>query len=144
MASGSQDPRPIEAPLAYRVTAGADAAQIAVAMGTLWQEIETALAPILGQQGVAALFGRSLHLTAKGHPWLAARHEAASSTMDLTALKAALSQQDSAEAASGGSALLRTFHELLSSLVGPSLTERLLRPVWAQPTSGSPAQDTSP
>ena len=44
----------------------------------------------------------------------------------------------------GGGALLQTFYELLASLVGPSLTERLLRSVWAHSSSGPPAQDTSP
>ena len=39
---------------------------------------------------------------------------------------------------------LQTFHELLATLVGPSLTERLLRSVWADSSSGPPAQDTSP
>jgi hypothetical protein len=144
MASGSQESRAIEAPLGNRVSAGADAAQIAAAVGVLWQEIETALAPILGQQGVAALFGRSLHLTGLRYTWMVSRREGVPSVMDLTTLKAAFSRQSSAEAAAAGSALLQAFYELLSSLVGPSLTERLLRSIWEQPISGSPAQDTSP
>jgi DNA-binding GntR family transcriptional regulator len=49
---------------------------------------------------------------------------------DLAALKALLSRQTSADAASGGAAFLHAFHDLLSSLVGHSLTERLLRSVW--------------
>lgn len=112
-------------------------------MGTLWLEIETALAPILGQQGVAALFKRSLYLTGAAHPWLTGRHEGAQPAVDLLTFKALLAQQTSAEAAAGASALLQQFHDLLSSLVGPSLTERLLRSVWAKPLSGSHAQDTS-
>lgn len=70
-------------------------------------------------------------------------HQGVQTTVDLAALKAILAQQDS-ETATAGGALLQTFYELLASLVGPSLTERLLRSVWENPLSGPPAQDTSP
>ena len=52
-------------------------------------------------------------------------------------------QQAAAEAAAGGTALFQSFHELLASLVGASLTDRLLRSVWAHSSGASPAQDTS-
>jgi hypothetical protein len=51
-------------------------------------------------------------------------------------------QQAAAEAAAGGNALFLTFHELLSSLVGASLTDRLLRSVWTHSSPDSPVQDT--
>ena len=120
----------------------ANAAQIADAMVATWHEIDAALTPIIGSKAVVALYKRSLHLTAKTHPWLAGTHEGVQATLDLAALKATLAQRSSADAALGGNALLQTFHQLLCSLVGPSLTERLLRPVWADPSSGPPAQDT--
>lgn len=37
--------------------------------------------------------------------------------------------------------LFDTFHDLLASMVGPSLTERLLRFVWADGSGGSAAKD---
>ena len=52
-------------------------------------------------------------------------------------------QQDAQTIAGGGGLLLQTFYELLASLVGPSLTGRLLDAVWTPPSS-APAQDTSP
>jgi hypothetical protein len=139
----SQESRRIAAPLAHRVAQDADAAQIAEAAVSIWQEIDAALTPIIGQRGVAALYRRSLYITGATHPWLAGTHEGVPTAMDLAALKSALAQQNSA-AAVGGGALLQTFHELLASLVGPSLTERLLRSVWANSSSGPPAQDTLP
>jgi hypothetical protein len=139
----SQESRRIAAPLAHRVAKDADAAQIAEAVVSTWQEIDAALTPIIGQRGVAALHKRSLYLTGAAHPWLAGMHEGVQSTMDLATLKSVLAQQSSADAEAGGGALLQTFHELLASLVGPSLTERLLRSVWANSLSGPPAQDTS-
>lgn len=89
------------------------------------------------------LYRRSLYLTSAAHPWLTGTPEEGPVTIDLEALKSVFTQQSSTHAIAAGGALLQTFHELLSSLIGLSLTERLLRPVWAPFSSGPPAQDTS-
>lgn len=119
----------------------ASAAQIADAMVATWYEVDAALTPIIGSKAVVALFKRSLHLTGRTHPWLAGTHEGAQA-LDLAALKPVVAQQSSAEAALGSRALLQTFHQLLGALIGPSLTERLLRSAWADASSGPPVQDT--
>ena len=129
---------------ARRVGADASAAQVAAAAVATWQEIDAALAPIVGPRGVAALYRRSLHLTSAAHPWLAGASAGLHDAIDLAALDVVLARQDSASAAAGGDALLQTFHDLLATLVGASLTERLLRSVWANTSSGSPAQDATP
>jgi len=134
----------LPAPLAHRVARDANAKQIADAVGATWQEIDTALTPIVGPRGVAALYKRSLYLCGATHPWLAGLHEDVQTSVDLAPLKSLLAQQGSADAASGGNALLQTFYQLLGSLVGPSLTERLLRSVWADSSSGLPTKDTPP
>ena len=136
--------RQIATSLAHRVGDDATAAQVAAAVVVIWHEIDAALTPVVGKGGVAALYKRTLYLTGAAHPWLALRREDLSTGVDLVALKAALSQQSSAAAVAGGNDFLQTFHTLLASLVGASLTERLLRSVWAKPSSGPPAQDTSP
>ena len=123
---------------------GETAGQVADAMVSTWQAIDSALSPIVGQRGVAMLYKRSLHLASAAHPWLAGADEASPATMDLEALQSVFAQQGALPAAAAGGTLLQTFHELLSSLIGPSLTERLLRPVWAPFSSGPPAQDTPP
>lgn len=123
---------------------GADSAQIAEAMASTWLSIEATLAPIIGHRGVEALFDRSLHLTARSHPWLSVLHRDGVTGMDVAALKPLFAGQARAVAAAGASLLLRTFHELLSTLIGLSLTERLLRPVLATILSDSTAQDISP
>lgn len=140
----SQESGRISATLAQQASEGADAAQIADLVASVWQQIEGALTPIIGQRGIAALYRRSLHLIATAHPWLGRLQEGDPPTVDITALKSAIAQQGGADAAAGGGALLQTFHELLASLVGPSLTGRLLAAAWAFPSSGSPAQDTTP
>ena len=113
-------------------------------MFAIWEQIDDALTPILGQRGVAALYARSLHLTATSYPWLAAPDESDPPAVGPVALKSALARRSSAVAVAGASAFLQTFHELLASLVGASLTERLLRPVWPITSSGPSAQDTTP
>lgn len=134
----------IAAPLAHRIQHGADAAHIADAIVAIWQEIDLVLRPVLGQRGVAMLYKRSLHLATPAHPWLAGLQQGAPTQIDLAPLKAAIAQQDSANAAAAGNELLHTFHELLAGLIGPSLTERLLRSVWANSPGGAHAQDTTP
>jgi hypothetical protein len=130
-------------PLADRVSDGADAEQVADAIVAIWLEIDQALHPIIGHRGVAALYNRSLHLTAVAYPWLAIDQPAVPATVDPAGLRSTLVQRAAAEAAAGGSALFLTFHELLASLVGASLTDRLLRSVWTHSSAVLPVQDTS-
>ncbi|MGL6109776.1 MAG: hypothetical protein ACRC2B_06695 [Rubrivivax sp.] len=134
----------MQQPLANRVDKDADPTRIAAAVLSIWEEIDDALTPIVGSQGVVALYRRSLHLAVAQHPWLAGRDEGVLTDTDPAVLKSVLAQRSSAEAAAGGSAFLNTFHELLASLIGPSLTARLLRSVWEPPSSGAAAQDTTP
>ena len=139
----SQEGRRWPAPLADRVIDDADAEQVADTIVAIWLEIDQALHPIIGHRGMAALYNRSLHLTAVGYPWLAIDQPGFPAAVDPSALRSALVQQTAAQVAVGSSALFHAFHELLASLVGTSLTDRLLRSVWTHSSPGSPAQDTS-
>lgn len=120
---------------------GADARAVAEAAAATWREIEAALSPIIGGAGVAALFRRSVQLTMARHAWLA--QESAESE-GFVALQAALAQQGAAEARAAHEALLQNFRNVLSRLIGASLTDRLLQPVLSSSSSGNAAQDTSP
>lgn len=144
MFTRSQEDGQIAAPLAHRVGQAADAAQIAAAVFAIWEEIDDALTPILGPRGVAALYQRSLHLAAVAYPGLAARDESDPPAVGPAALKAALARRGSTAAAIAGNAFLQTFHDLLASLIGPSLSGRLLRAAWENSSGTPPAQDTSP
>jgi hypothetical protein len=134
----------LAASLASRVKTDADSAQIADAVVSTWRRIDAALGPIIGRGGVAALYARGFQLTRSVHPWLAGPGDPVQAPVDLAALRLVLSQQSSANAAAGGVALLQTFHELLTNLVGAALTDQLLRSVWANPVGGPGGQDTSP
>jgi hypothetical protein len=141
MPQDSKAGRQIAASLAYRAGVASTAPQIADATLEAWQAIESALAPIIGQRGVAALYKRSVHLNRRTRPCLDAALETTEPLLGLVSLRAAMAQQSADDAAAIGGELLQTFHELLTTLVGPSLTERLLRSVWTDFLSGPPAQD---
>lgn len=120
-----------------------DVGRIAQAAASTWRDIDAALSPIISQRGVAALFKRSLHLTRARHPALAAVNEDEIVAGSYGALLPALSQQTSESAAAANDALLQTFCDLLSNLIGTSLSEQLLRSVRQTTSSGDAAQDTT-
>ena len=122
----------------------ADAKRIAEAAVAEWRSIDAALSPIIGQRAVAALYNRSLSLLRADYPWLAAGHEDTLQPAEFSGLQTVLSQQASANAAAAHGALLQTFRDLLISLIGSSLTERLLRSVLDNTSSGHAAQDSTP
>ena len=140
----NQESDGIAAFLTRSVRGGADSGQIAESVAATCRAFDNALTPIIGQRGVAALYKRSLHVTGLTHAWLAGAQEGAPHSMDVATLTSRLAQQTSADAAAGGALLLQTFYDLLTTLVGPSLTEQLLRSVWATFLSGPSAQDTTP
>ena len=140
----SQESPSFAASLTLLVDRGADATQVAAAVVGTFGEIDAALAPIVGPRGVAALYMRSLFLATTDHPWLAGAQGGNPTELDVTPLQSVLARQGSAEAATGGGAVLQTFHDLLASLVGSSLTERLLRSVWTHLSSDPSVQDPSP
>ena len=80
------------APLAGRLTSDEAAPEVADTVVAIWLEIDQALHPIIGHRGVAALYDRSLNLTAGRLP-LAGRATRRAGRRRPTALKAALAQQ---------------------------------------------------
>lgn len=144
MSTQRQEAHHWPAPLADRLPGDASAEQVAALIADIWLEIDAALHPIMGQRAVAALFDRSLKLTAASHPWLLLGHQTARAVVDPTELRARLGQQDATQAAAGGSAHFSAFHGLLTSLVGLSLTDRLLLAVWARSAAASTAQHPTP
>lgn len=144
MSTLSEESRQIVASLTHRVGPNADIATVAEAIASILQAMDAALSPIIGQQGVAALYRRSLHLCVSKHSRLAGTYDSVQAFPDLTALKSVLVEQSEADALFFGEVLLTTFYELLTTLIGPSLTARLLRDVWEPTSSDTPSQENSP
>jgi hypothetical protein len=122
---------------------GADALGIADCAVAVWRDLDAALSPIIGRRGVAALFKRSLLLTAPEHTSLVAAHWEVQAEGDFEALRVSLKQQSVADAIATNGALLQQFIDLLTTLIGKSLTERLLQSVLDNPPRHGAAQEPS-
>ncbi len=131
----------MDAALASRVTKDAGGPEIADALVALWRDIEGVLQPIIGSQGVVALYRRSLHLAQVSCPALVGLSNGTARTLELDVLRAVIAVQPPEYAAEVAGVLLQTFRDLLENLVGPSLTMRLLSSVGAHVASGASAQD---
>jgi hypothetical protein len=135
---------PLAMALAARLSGPADPDGVARVAARMWVDIGAALQPVIGTGGVDALWGRSLYLTARqGHSWLGATRIDAAGAVDESDLQARIAQQPVSAALAGVQALLQAFHGLLDSLIGTSLTERLLHPVWHSSAGEPSAQEDS-
>jgi hypothetical protein len=123
---------------------GDSASRVAEAVGVTLADIERALTPIVGVRGVAALYKRALHLSTGTFAWMPAAPAGVPAAMDTGPLCTALAQRSAADAAAAGARLIREFRDLLSALIGPQLTERLLRSAWIHFLSGPTARDKTP
>jgi len=134
--------RRAEAAAARLASGGADGLRVADAASATWHQVHAALSPIVGTRGVEALFKRSLSLAREAQACLADVGDPSPAHDHVSSLHAVLARQTGADAAAAHAALLQTFVDLLSRLIGESLTARLLHPVLDQPSSGDAAQDT--
>ncbi len=102
------------------------------------------MTPTLGAHSVLLLIRRGFYLTPALRPLLSST--LAGPKMDATAhfdaLREMLLKETCADALTIGTVLLQTFYDLIVTLVGLSLTERLLRSVWAHYSSGTPATES--
>ena len=127
--------------LTQLLDAGADATSIAAMAVSIWTDVERALSPVIGRRAVAAIYGRSLSLTSVACTCLSHVRENDGEN-DFTSLQYALAQQTSADAVAAQDALFRTFLQLLSRLIGKSLTGRLLESVLPSSSSDDATQET--
>ncbi|TBR11304.1 MAG: hypothetical protein EPO46_06735 [Lysobacter sp.] len=123
-----------------RLRGGADSRALGRATASAWSGIVENLQPVIGVRGVESLARRCMFLAASQHPWLGEVRGPEGSTILAGPLAAAFEQQTPQEAAAGGAFLLNTLNELLASLVGASLTARLLQPVWNDFLCGTETQ----
>ena len=114
----------------------------AIAEATLstWHQVAVRLVPVIGARGVGALFNRSLHITSKTYPWLAIDGHDENVAILLSGLRARIATHELSDAVEACHALLVTFTELLASMIGDSLTRRLLITVWV-PASAESEQE---
>lgn len=137
----TEEPGRLRAVFARLAADGVAPAKIAEQAVLTWAAFDAALAPVIGQRGVDALYRRTLSLVLPNHGWLASVHEAGFRPGQDPAFRAAVAHQDRASAAAASGALLQTFHGLLVDMIGSALTDKLLQPAWdglANGISGGP------
>jgi len=105
------------------------AEQVANVVTATWLNIYIALSPIIGQQGVAAIYKKSLSLVRRDYPWLMYAQECKRTAGDFTALRTTLALQPSSIALAAHRSLCGVFYNLLRHLIGNELAEKLLRNV---------------
>lgn len=128
--------------LARHIGASTDAHAVALAFANTWQQIAGAVEKVVGPRGVSVLLDRALHLTAKHHNWLQLSSEPGRDPNPLPKVIAALEAQSTSESTQASGLLLENFTELLDTLIGHSLTDRLLGAIWIAPTPASEKKDT--
>ena len=109
----------------------------AEATASTWRLVTRQLAPVIGARGLDVLFSRALYQSSAAFPWLEAAVDRGGSDSPLPSLMVCLSGQNTSTAAEASVTLLVTFTELLATLIGESLTARLLGPVWASSSLSS-------
>lgn len=96
----------------------------------VWEQMAIQIILIVGEDGFNALYARSLFLAQSTFPALATGPLAPQSDNRFAGLKTSLEAQNSAQASEATTLLLITFTDILSSLVGETLTTHILGLAW--------------
>jgi len=108
----------------------ADAKALAAAARRVYDTLAGQLALLIGEGGVRALTARSLHLVQRDFPWLAKAQEPDPSEGPFAQVGFRLERQEPAVATAAAAAALATLGGLLATLIGETLTMRVLRAAW--------------
>lgn len=129
--------------LTQRAGVAPDASKVAKATISTWLQVAARILPVIGAGGCDVLFNRSLHLTCISFPWLTIVGDHRDNVALLANLKARLAGRETDAAIEASYTLLVTFVELLITMIGESLTESLLGPVWLPPSPGAEQENKS-
>lgn len=123
--------------------AAADAKAVAAATMETYEQLARQLARLIGEAGVSAIHARSVHLTQKEFPWLAAAPPTEGSQLPIQHLRATLEGQPPAVILVSAEALVVNFIDLLVTLIGEHLTTRLLQDAWPGDFMAGTAQEAT-
>ena len=113
---------------------------VSEASSALWQALSTGLVQIIGQEGFNALYDRSLHEASSTCAWLRPELGLATGLSRLEHLQATLASRHADEARLATVLQLASFTALLSSLIGPHLTDHILRAAWGDDFDHTPPE----
>ena len=122
-------------------TGAQDQAGGASALLQPWRHIAQQLCPLIGDSGFCALFVRAVHMLGPEHAWLAPQQPCRSPEQLFALLAERLTPGEARRAAAANGVLLQTFTQLLATLIGEALTERLLASATAVADTQANAQE---
>jgi hypothetical protein len=109
-----------------KMNAGTDATAAVDAIA-IWSALARKFGPLIGPGSVSLLLARSLELHKAAFPWLPPASRPGVAQPPFAALQAALEGQPASEVITATGALLNTYSDLLSTLIGARLTAQFLR-----------------
>ena len=95
-----------------------------------WKRLAQTISPLIGESGFCALYGRTILLVTPHFDWLGTAQPCKDAQHSFAALADIYRTVDVDAATAANTGLLTTFAELLSGLIGPALTSRLLESAW--------------
>lgn len=110
----------------------ADAARLAHAFAALCDRLRHRLEPLIGSNGVRALFGRALHLARPDFPWLASARLTAEPGCALQHVVDAAHDVDVRLVGEGLAAILAHDLSLLFQFIGEDLALPLVETAWPE------------
>lgn len=120
---------------------GCDNAQLVAARSVeVWEALARALVPLIGEKGFATLFARCVQLTHGAHPWLALERGGQGAAA-FAGLGPLLAGRGGADALAASRALLLTFHDALTVLIGAPLTSVMLAAISMRGRGPPPTED---
>lgn len=132
----------IKAALAHGAVEGADSSIVANGAVRALDLLLRELKPLVGELALRALYFRSLHLAGSSFE-RPSRSELEAPDALLAPLHRDLVSRPPAEARGAAEALLLALANLLVSLIGEPLTDRLLHKAWAKPIQNNSSQVTA-
>jgi hypothetical protein len=129
--------------LARQAGTEADPPAVAAAARRLCEDFAQRLTPLIGDGGVAAIYGRSLQLAERRFPGLAAARAPGQDGEPFTHVQHFLEHQDSGVATTAAVTVLAVASEVLASFIGETLTRLLLHETWPDQFDRIPQEPTT-
>jgi hypothetical protein len=98
----------------------------------LWKTLAAQLVFIIGEGGFQSMYSRSLHLASADFPWLEQSHPLQRLDSGFAGLKGSFESHDMDEVCAASIALLTTFLDILTTLIGDLLTTSILKAAWGE------------
>ena len=114
----------IKSLLAHHTAKGGDGAIL------VWEQMAKQLVSLIGEDGFAMLYTRSVVLTQPAFPWLSASAQLLSASNRFVELNSSFNGQSPTNAHAANSQLLIAFTDIVASLIGEELTINTLRSAW--------------